>query len=371
MKAITARQVTTVGRGRHRVAGTPGLFLEVRASGARAWVARLWNGRRETMRGLGSVCDVTLTDAKRETLTLRAAIVTGADVPKRKARTAAAPIHTWEDTFDRLTARKADSVRDSTLRAMRSVWRQHMAPVLGARDVSATTREDVVNLIAGIDGSSAFKVRRLAREVGALAVSLGWAAVNPAGKEIDTALPATAKRRGEGRRRAMPHTMIGEWLRGLAAGVVTDAIRMLVFTGARLADVHGAEWSEIDGDVWTVPGARHKTGRDFRIPLTAPALAVLDNQRGHDARYIFPSPRVAGRPLSGATTRKAMHVDYDLHGFRAALSTWASETGQPRDLTETALSHAVGTAVERAYQRSDLFDRRRDMMSAWAAHVAG
>ena len=134
--------------------------------------------------------------------------------------------------------------------------------------------------------------------------------------------------------------MIGEWLRSLPAGPVANAIRVLTLTGARLSDVLGAEWTEIDGAVLTVPAARHKTDLDFRIPLTAPVLETIDAQRGQDARYVFPSLRTAGRPLSDETVRKAMPGEYDLHGFRASFSTWAAETGQDRDVTETALSHS-------------------------------
>ena len=369
MKAITGRQVGTVGAGRHRVAGTPGLFVLVHASGARSWIYRGWNGTKEIMRGLGSVIDVSLIEARNAAIRLRAGIIDGAELPLRRSRIAqAAAAHTWQDAFDRLTARKAGTVRESTVRAADSVWRKHMQPTLGAADVAGTSREDVINLIANIGGSSARKVRNLAREIGSLAVSLGWMDANPAGTEIDVALPQAAKRTGTGHYRPMPHAMIGEWLRSLPAGPVANAIRVLVLTGARLNDVLGAEWTEIDGEVLTVAGARHKMDLDFRIPLTAPVLEAIDAQRGQDARYVFPSLRTAGRPLSDETVRKAMHSEYDLHGFRASFSTWAAETGQDRDVTETALSHSVGSAVARAYQRSDLFDRRRALMAAWAAY---
>ena len=374
MKAITARQVATVRRGRHRVAGTPGLFVLVHASGARSWVYRGWNGTQEIARGLGSVIDVSLTDARNAAIRLRAGIIDGTDdLPRSRSRaTVRAAVHTWEDVFSRLRERKTGSVRASTLRGIDSTWRQHVQPVLGARDVTATTREDVIDLIAGREGSAALKVRKLTREIGALAVSLGWLSASPAGPEIDTALPTTAKRASDGRRRAMPHAMIGEWLRSLTAGPVGDAIRTLALTAARVADVLDAEWSEVDldGAVWTIPGARHKSSKDFRIPLTAPVLAILERQRGRDARFVFPSTRIAGKAISAQHVRKtAMHAEYDLHGFRSGFRTWAAESGQDRAVTETCLAHAVGSSIERAYQRSDLMDRRRAVLNEWAAYI--
>ena len=56
----------------------------------------------------------------------------------------------------------------------------------------------------------------------------------------------------------------------------------------------------------------------------------------------------------------------DVHGFRSTLSTWATEQGYPSELAEMALSHAVGDAVERAYQRSTRVNARRELMKAWA-----
>ena len=128
MKAITGRQIGTVGAGRHRVAGTPGLFVLVHASGARSWVYRGWNGTKEIMRGLGSVIDVSVIEARNAAIRLRAGIIDGAELPLRRSRIAQrAAAHTWQDAFDRLTARKAGTVRESTVRAADSVWRKHIA----------------------------------------------------------------------------------------------------------------------------------------------------------------------------------------------------------------------------------------------------
>jgi integrase len=60
----------------------------------------------------------------------------------------------------------------------------------------------------------------------------------------------------------------------------------------------------------------------------------------------------------------------DVHGFRTSFRTWAQErTNFPREVAEFALAHVVGDAAEQAYARSDLFEKRRKMMEAWAAFV--
>jgi len=58
-----------------------------------------------------------------------------------------------------------------------------------------------------------------------------------------------------------------------------------------------------------------------------------------------------------------------VHGFRSTFSTWASEaTAFPPLVIEMSLSHSVGTAVQRAYRRTTLFDKRRKLMESWAKH---
>jgi integrase len=62
---------------------------------------------------------------------------------------------------------------------------------------------------------------------------------------------------------------------------------------------------------------------------------------------------------------------FTVHGFRSAFRDWAGErTHAPRELLEVALSHRLGDATEAAYARSDLIEKRRRIMDAWAAHCA-
>jgi integrase len=61
-----------------------------------------------------------------------------------------------------------------------------------------------------------------------------------------------------------------------------------------------------------------------------------------------------------------------VHGFRSTFRDWAAErTAYPSEVAEMALAHTVGSAVERAYARSDLFDRRRALMADWADYCGG
>ena len=366
-KSLTARQIATAPTGKHRV--DRGLYLLISPSNARSWIFRGWDGTREIVRGLGAVADVPLTAARQAAVRLRAGLLDGAADLPRRGRAVRAIVHTWRDVFARLSALKANGVRPSTLRAQNSIWNVHVEPVFGSRDVKQTTMADVVDAINAIEGSSQLKARKQMRELGGLAVSLGWVGTNPANGEIDAALAATAKRHGAGNYRSMPHAMIPAWLRSLTPGPIANLITMLVLTAARLEDVRSMTWSEVDGDTWTVSGERHKSGADFAIPLSAPVLAILERQRGRHDRFVFPGMRATGRPISAKMIRKSMHADFDLHGFRGAFKGWTAETGIDDTESEYCLAHRPNGTRGR-YYKTDLIDARRALMAKWATYVA-
>jgi integrase len=132
-----------------------------------------------------------------------------------------------------------------------------------------------------------------------------------------------------------------------------------------------------------------KAGREHRVPLSAAAVELLEAMpRMLSCDIIFPSPKnavmsdmtisavmrriqeseeKAGRPgfLDARSRRSAVP-----HGLRSSFRDWAAErTGYPRDMAEIALAHTVGSDVERAYRRTDMLEKRREMMDAWASFV--
>jgi integrase len=118
-----------------------------------------------------------------------------------------------------------------------------------------------------------------------------------------------------------------------------------------------------------------KAGKEHRVPLSDAALALLEQM--HDIRhsdYVFPGGRDR-RPLSEMSLlmllRRMGHGDITAHGFRSTFRDWAAERSTfAREVAEMALAHAIPSAVEAAYRRGDLFDKRRKLMAAWAAYCA-
>jgi integrase len=134
----------------------------------------------------------------------------------------------------------------------------------------------------------------------------------------------------------------------------------------------GARWAEIDFErrLWTVPARRMKGQREHRVPLSDRALAILAEMAAiRQSEFVFPGDK-PGKPLSImalAMALRRMGVDATTHGFRSSFKNWCVErTAFPHELSEMALAHAIKDKTEAAYRRGDLFDKRRQMMAAWA-----
>ena len=129
----------------------------------------------------------------------------------------------------------------------------------------------------------------------------------------------------------------------------------------------------MEARVWTVPAERMKAKRDHRVPLCDRAMALLAEARelADGSGLLFPAP--TGRPLSDNTLSKLLRelgIDAVPHGFRSSFRDWAAEcSNAPREVCELALAHVNSDRVEAAYRRSDLFERRRDLMAAWARYL--
>ncbi len=151
-------------------------------------------------------------------------------------------------------------------------------------------------------------------------------------------------------------------------------MEFLILTAARSGEVRGAVWSEIDlqAAIWTIPASRMKAKREHRVPLSPRAVEILNAARemSDGSDLVFAGAR-KGRPLSDMTLSKLtkeLGFDVDVHGFRTSFRMWAQEqTDAPREVAEAALAHTIRNQAEAAYARSDLFEKRRGLMAAWAS----
>ncbi len=172
---------------------------------------------------------------------------------------------------------------------------------------------------------------------------------------------------------AMPWAEVPAFMRELRAdcSAAARALVWTILTAGRTGETLHAKWSEIDGDSRIIPAERMKRSKAHEVPLAPEAAALLGGRKA-DGAYLFPS--VAGGAMAHAAMSGHMlrlRPKYKVHGFRSTFTDWAAEHGYPSELREMALAHSVGDDTEKAYRRTTLVNKRREMMAAWAAFALG
>ena len=396
------------GKGNALVAvgGVNGLHLQMTPKGGRSWVLRVLVGKKRRDIGLGSFPTVTLSQAREKAREARDKIERGIDpVEERKAAKAAlAAAQSRGLTFDQATAHYLAAKMDAFKNAKhRQQWQntlaQYASPVLGKMLVQDITVQDVLRVLQPI---WADKTETASRLRGRIESVLSWATVaghrsgdNPArwGGNLKELLPAASKVAKEGNQPALTLEDAPRWFAALQGrdGLGARALEFLALTAARSGEVRGAEWSEIDLDasLWIIPAARMKMGREHRVPLTSEAIALLKAlPRLEGNPLVFPAAR--GGMLSDMTVSAVMRRmnDSDIadggagfldrvskrpavpHGLRSTFRDWVAErTNFPGEMAEVALAHRISNAVEAAYRRGDMIEKRRRMMGDWAAFL--
>jgi integrase len=387
---LSARKVETIGPGFHADGGN--LYLRVRDSSTRSWVFRFKDKASGKVReiGLGPLHSRSLKDARDLAEAMRKALAAGTDPAAllRPAATEQAAAKTFADCAAELIAAKRPGWKNAKhAQQWANTLRDYAFPVIGNKAPDDVTLGDVKAILLPLWATKTETATRLRQRIEAV---LDYAAVhglcdgtrNPARWKgtLDKVLPPPRKVTAREHHAAAPYADVPRIMAALAEKTHVSALclRFIILTAARSGEARGARWDEIDLDTatWTIPAHRMKAARPHRVPLSAPAVEIIKAMaalRRADADLVFPGGR--GALLSDVAVNKTLHAiapDVTVHGFRSAFRTWAEEqTSYPRSVTEAALAHVNADKVEAAYQRSDLFERRRELMQAWADYCAG
>jgi integrase len=377
--------------GNHADGGN--LYLRIQPEGSKSWVFRFKRRNpvtgkdKTTWVGLGSLELVSLAEARARALEYRKLLRNGGDpLAAERARRAghAGGRPFFEVMAAYLEAHRAGWRSEKHAREWQTTLEQHAARLLPisvtAIDTGAVLA--VVRPIWNEKTETASRLRGRIENVLDYATARGWrVGENPARwrGHLDKLLPPRSKVAAVTHHAAVPWQDIGRVMARLAEsqGTAARCLQFLILTAARSGEARGARWNEIDLDaaLWTVPAERMKAGRDHRVPLSEPALAILREMMPLKRRpdgLVFPGGK-PGSPLSDVALSKALAVagggDATVHGMRSTFRDWCAEaTAYPREVAESALAHANRDRVEAAYARSDHLERRRALMTAWGEH---
>lgn len=376
--ALSARKVESAEPGKH--GDGRGLFLFVKPSGARSWVLRYQLAGRRRDLGLGAYPEVTLASAREKALEARRLIAEGRDPLSERKKT------------EKMTFKAAAS---ALIESKRSGWKnaKHAAqwpatlntyamPKLGDLDVTVIETADVIAVLKPIWNTKPETANRLRQRIEAVldySTAMGVReGDNPARwrGHLDHLLPKPTKVRAVKHHPALPHSEIAEFMKDLTNrnGVAARALAFTILTASRSGETRGMCWREVDlkNGIWVIPAQRMKAGKEHHVPLTHEAIAILGPRRDENS-LIFESETKQGNQISDmsmiSVLRRMGQKEITVHGFRSTFRDWAGEsTGFPREVIEAALAHGIKDKAEAAYARSDLLDKRRRLMEAWASY---
>jgi integrase len=378
LTAATVRSVTAPGF----YPDGHGLYLKVDNHGAKRWVQRLViQGKRRDI-GLGSASIKSLADAREEAFNNRKLARSGGDPIATKRQAA----NVW--TFEAATE-KVHELHKPTWRNPKhgqqwlNTLKQYAFPHFGKKRVDTLTSADVLTVLTPIWNSRPETARRVKQRIGTVlkwAIAQGLRTDNPA-EAISKALPKHDRSKIK-HQKALPYVEVGDAIQKVRESQASLssklAIEFLILTATRSGETRGARWYEINLDraEWIIPSERMKAKRPHRVPLSSRCIAILRHAKTtqeEDGDLVFPGS-VSGKPLSDVTLSKLLKeldVKAVPHGFRSSFRDWAGEqTNFPREVCEFALAHVIKDKAEAAYARSDLFDKRRKLMEAWAEYLS-
>lgn len=386
--ALAVRRLSRPGS--HAVGGVAGLYLRIADTGAKYWVWRGTVGGRRREAGIGPYPEISLARAREKAAEMREAARNGVDpiAEKQAARDALRAATAARATFnDCMSAYLDQKAREFKNQKHAKQWRtsveKYAGPVIGTMPVDRIKLSHVVDTLRPIWNQvpeTASRVRGRIEKVLDFATVSGYRkGENPARWKgnLDAVLPAPSKIRKVQHHRAIDWQEAPAFLAALRKrkGIAARALEFLLLTGTRSGEVRGATWNEIDMEtgVWTIPGTRMKAGNSHTVPLSEDALAILRSAPILEgSSYIFPAARggmLSDMSLSAVMRR--MEVNATPHGLRSTFRDWISEsTSYPHEVAEQALAHVIPSAVERAYRRGDLLDKRVRLMADWATFLS-
>ena len=371
------------------VADGGNLYLRVAPGGSKQWMFRFALRGRTRDAGLGPYPTISLVQARQEAERLRRLVTAGIDPieARNKEREAARVAATKAVTFE-ACAREFIASHEQGWKGPRTakLWRAaltaHVYPVFGSEPVGAIDTTLVLRSLQPIWSQTpvmAGRVRSMIEVVLDSAKARGLRdGQNPAQwrGHLDNLLPSRRKVRRVQHHPALPFAEIPAFMAELRArdDLPARLLEFLILTAGRSGEGRNARWDEFDVEqaMWVIPVERMKGGREHKVPLSPRAVIILEQMAGlRLSDFVFPG-QSESRPISGIGLRRLLHKlrpGVTVHGFRSTFRDWAAETTNfPNHVVEMALAHAVGDAVEAAYRRGDLLEKRRKLMEAWAAY---
>jgi integrase len=382
---LTKRLVENLGAGRHGDGN--GLYLVVDPSGARRWIVRVvvkgqknkMGGPLRTDFGLGGADIVTINQARERALEYRRMAKQGLN-PRFKVNK---EVPTFEEVAHQVHIERLPTWKNAKHgQQWLNTLRDYAFPKIGRMPIDSIGQPEVMICLSPIWTDKHETAKRLAQRIKTVldvARSKGFrSGENPVTAIKDAHVLPHVKSKPK-------HHLAMQW-KGVPAfyadlrsrnAMSARALMFTCLTGSRTGEVLGLRWEEIDFEerLWICPAERMKTDEEHRVPLTDEMLSIILPMQAMQSEFVFEGQK-RNKPLSNMSMlmllRRMEMEGVTVHGFRSTFRDWAAEVANvPREVAEKSLAHTVGSDVERAYARSDLLEKRRELMQEWSDFVSG
>lgn len=379
----------------YRLAAGGGLYLEVSPAGGKYWRWKYRFGDKEKRLSIGVYPRVSLKEAQQKRDEARKLLDEGRDPSAEKRAAKALRRLAAATTFEAVArewyqTRCHDLVPSYAEKILRSL-EADVFPEIGFRPIADLTSAEVLAMLRKVEARGALetlkRVRQRVSDVFLYAVATGRAANNPVSGLHKALKVQKAKRRPALHVRELPEFFIRLDTARISLPV-KHALRLLLLTFLRPAELRGARWCEIDLDKaeWIVPAERDRarglTGMKMReehlVPLSRQAVAIFTELKDYSGtkELVFFNRNDHTRPMSDGTLNSALRAmgyaanEVTGHGFRSTATGALLELGFRREVIDRQLAHRERNQVFGAYSHmAEYLDERRKMMQAWADHV--
>jgi len=413
-KRITQKQLEQVIRDGNvkRHACGDNLYLNITAEGTPNWAIIYDFAGKRKYKGLGAYdrTSNTLAMARTKCDAYRVIIKQGADprVEEQNELDAKLLAESKQQIVDGLKKNIFESVAYELIEAKvpswtspksRQAWentlKEYAFPVIGHLPVDEIDKSHILKILEPIWISkyeTARKLRQRIEQVFSRAIYFDMRkAGNPAAYKDNLEIPLPIpKNRQVKHHPALSYKELPEYMCELRTkdGIGARALEFLILNGNRTTEVRKAKWSEFNlkKRTWTIQveiGRLGKTKKPHIVPLSDQSVElILSLSRFRISEYVFPNIRSLKELSVGGmdSVIKRMHKERDwtddfgdkitVHGFRSTMRDFVAEQTDFDEATaETVLAHTYGNAVERAYRRGDLLDKRRKLMQCYSDYA--
>lgn len=364
-----------------------GLQLRVRAGGSKLWNFNYYHPvtKKRINIGLGSYPTVSLATARKLATEARELVSQGIDPKEHRDQEQLKAKASTELTLEKVAADWFEIKKhDVTPAYAEDVWRSltnHVFPEIGRQPMDKLTAPLVIQILRPIEAKGSLEtVKRLTQRLNEIfdyAVNSGLLYANPI-----SGIGKVFKKPKKQNMPSLPPAELPELLQAISEASVKRTTKTLIrwqlHTMTRPVEAATTRWADIDFEkkLWTIPAEQMKKRRAHIIPLSEPALALLEYIKPYSGHreYVFPADRDPRSHTNSQTANMALkRMGYEgrlvSHGLRSIASTILNEHGWDAELIEVALAHIDKNEVRAAYNRAEYIERRREMMEWWSGFI--